>query len=530
MKRLVLVLVCLLAASLVFASGGSQAAGASSAPRPAGMTASGYPIVTDGSVTLRYWTEIPASVSRFIQSYAENPAYQEMEKRTGIKIEFIHPATGMQQEQFNLLMASGDLPDLISSADLYRGGEFQGMYDGMFMDLTSFLPQFAPDYLKLIREDPEFFREVSDDAGRICGFYAYKPMGDPPFTRVILRKDVLAQINQEIPRLVSDYDSMFAKMLAAGIVPYMPPRNGLVKMFVGMYDVIPGMYQNDRGNIQYGQVQTGFRQYLELMSRWYAAGYISKDFTTLDGNQVNTLFDTKNIGMQIGPIVANYNRGNTLGFEVTSAPYPRLTLGQQLHHDDVDIWPLNGKGNRMAVISAKSRYQEAAVRWFNYAYSPDGIQLMNWGVEGVNYNVVDGKNVYNDVMFKNPRFGTEEASYIYKMHFAPKYVLFDTFAHANLLASPGSLASRFLWADDPNVDISLNVPPYQLNMSEQNLRTRVLSEIQTYADEMTLKFITGSEPLSRWDAYVQQINNMGLAELLRSEQTAFDRYLAKRMN
>jgi len=526
MKKFGVAAVLLLAAAMIFASGG-QSAG--TAARPAGMTASGYPIVTDGSVTLRYWTAMNAPAARFIQSYAENPAYQQMEKETGVKISWVHPASGMEQEQFNLLMASGDLPDIIAWGSLYRGGEFQGMYDGLFYDLTDKLAQWSPDYMKLIRDDAEFFRQVSDDAGKICAFYAYKPQGDPPFTRVVLRQDTLDQINEPIPRLISDYDRMFAKMAAAGIVPFMLPQNGYVKQFIGVYDVINGLYKDVNGKVWYGQAQPGFRSYLEDLNRWYSAGYISKDFTSLNVNQTNALFDTKQVGMIIGPIVANFNRGEAMGFPVTSAPYPRLRLGQKLLHDDVDIWPLNGKDTRMAVISAKTTNPEAVLRWMNYGYSAAGIELMNWGVEGINYNVINGAKVYNDLMLKNPRFGIEEASYIYKMHFAPKYVLFDTFAHANLLASPGALASRFLWADDPDVDITLNLPPYQLNMSEQSLRTRVLAEINTYVDEMTLKFITGAEPLSRWDAYVQQINNMGLAELLRSEQTAYDRYLQKRL-
>ena len=543
MKRFCFVLILVLAASLVFAGGGGQSTGSSAAAsRPAGMTASGYPIVTDGSVTLRYWTILNAAASKFIQSYAENPAYQEMEKRTGVKIQWIHPATGMDKEQFNLLMASGDLPDIIASADYYKGGEFQGLYDGFFLDLTNLIPQFAPDYMKIIRDDAEFFREVSDDAGKICAFYAYKPYGDPPFSRVLLRKDVLAEVGKDIPRTIADYDALFAAMQSKGITPFMLPKTGYARQFIGAFGILAGTYapnvsgncneyffKDAQGNIFYGQVKPEFKQYLELMNKWYAKGYISKDFTTVDANQINTLFDTKKIGMQINAIVAAFNRGATLGFEVTSAPYPRQKLGDQLHHEDTNIWPLQGKGVMMAAISAKTKYQEAALRWLNYGYTTAGSELMNWGVEGLNYNVVNGKNVYNDLMLNNPKFGTEEASYIYKMHFAPKISQFDTVAHANLLKSPASLASRFLWADDPNVDSSLNLPPYQLNVPEQNLRTRILTQISTYADEMTLKFITGAEPLSNWDAYVATINSMGLTDLLKSEQGAYNRYLAKKL-
>lgn len=496
-----------------------------------------YPFVTDGSLTLSCWTTLNASASKFIESYADNTAYQEMEKRTGVKIEWIHPAIGQEREQFNLLMVSGELPDMISSANYYKGGEFQGMYDGVFMDLTDLLPVYAPDYWKLIQEDPEFFREVSDDNGRICAVYAYKPYGDPPFDRVILREDVLAQLGQEIPQTIADYDQLFPAMLEAGITPFVIGKNGYVPQFMSPFGVLAGtptdgndyLFKDLDGKLYYGQAKPEFKQYLELMHRWYEAGYISKDFASIDSNQINTLFDTQKVGMFMGPIVANFNRGQTQGFGVTSAPYPRLELGQQLHLENTNIWPLQRKLDSMIVISTTCKNPEAALQWINYSYTQEGSDLVNWGVEGINYDVVDGKKVYNDLMLKNPQFGTEEASYIYKAHFSPKLTELDTICHANLLKSPASLASRMKWADDPNVDSAFRLPPYQRTTDEQELHTRVITEISTYADEMVLKFITGAAPLSEFDNFVKTIESMGLNELLASEQVAYERYLTKKL-
>lgn len=531
MKKLgMIILFTAIVGSMAFGTGGRDtgSGGSGAGSRLPGITPSGYPIVTDGSVTLRYWTTINPSASKYIKTYAENTAYQEIEKKTGVKIEWVHPASGMEREQFNLLMASGDLPDIIACADFYKGGEFQGLYDGFFMDLTGLIPQYAPDYQRLIQGDDEFMREISDENGRICGFYSYKSYGDPPFERIILRKDVLAELGKDIPRTIADYDDLFAVMLARGITPFMPNKTGYVRQFIGAFGVLSGFYKNENGKILYGQVTQEFKKYLELMGGWYAKGYISRDFTSIDNNQTNTLFDTKKIGMFISAIVANYNRGARLGFEVTSAPYPRLRLGDQLHHENTNIFPLEGKGSQMAVVSAKCKYPEAATRWLNYGYTDTGADIFNWGVEGLNYNAVNGKKVYNDLMLHNPKFGTEETNYIYKMHFAPKKQEFGVVCNPNILASPNSLAVRLLWADDPDVDSSLNLPPYSLTNAEQNLRTRIMTEISTYADEMVLKFITGAENLDKFDQFVAAINAMGISEILRSEQGAYDRYLAKR--
>jgi putative aldouronate transport system substrate-binding protein len=493
-----------------------------------GVTASGYPIVTDGSVTLRYWAFLNPGAAKYIQSNAENTGYQEVERQTGVKIEWIHPAGGMEREQFNLLMVSEDLPDLIASASYYKGGEFQGLYDGFFLNLTKLIPQHAPDYYKLMRDDPEFNREISDEDGNVCGFYCYKPIGDPPAFRVLLRKDILDKLGKDVPRIIADYESLFDAMLTLGVVPYMLASNGIERQFVGAYGILPKFYKDVNGTVQFGQVQPEFKQYLELMNRWYSKGYISKDFTSVNLTQIQTLFDSGKLGMWIGSIDANYSRGLTAGFEIAPAPFPRVKLGDKLHHQDFDIWPVNGRDNRMAAIGAKTKYPEIAVRWLNFGYAEKGRDVYNWGVEGFNYHVVNGKKVYDDIMLNNPRFSTEDTNHIYKMLFAPKLMEYGVVNNPNILRDPRVLAARTMWADDPDVDASLNLPPYQLTEEEQNLRSQLLAEINTYADEMTLKFITGVENLDRFDVFVSTLNSMRLPELLKSEQKAYDRYMARK--
>ena len=87
-----------------------------------------YPVVTDGSITLKYWCSIANAATQYIQTYLENIAYQDIMEKTGINIEFIHPVTG--QEQFNIMMVSGELPDIIGNGNYYTGGVSQGVVDG----------------------------------------------------------------------------------------------------------------------------------------------------------------------------------------------------------------------------------------------------------------------------------------------------------------------------------------------------------------------------------------------------------------
>ena len=149
------------------------------------------------AVTLTYWVPMHSGASKYITSYNENTAYQEAMKRLGIQVEFIHPAIGQEQEEFNLLFLGDELPDIIAYADHYTGGEFQGMRDGVFQDITELVPEYAPDYYKMLTEDEEFYRESTDNEGHIVSFNGYKPVGDPPFRRWILNQDLLDEMGCE---------------------------------------------------------------------------------------------------------------------------------------------------------------------------------------------------------------------------------------------------------------------------------------------------------------------------------------------
>ena len=83
-----------------------------------------------------------------------------------------------------------------------------------------------------------------------------------------------------------------------------------------------------------------------------------------------------------------------------------------------------------------------------------------------------------------------------------------------------------LYDDDPLLDSALYLPNISLNADETETKTRVMSDIDTYVDEMVLKFIVGTEPLDNWDTFVSTVEGMGLQEALDAMQSAHDRYMA----
>jgi len=51
-----------------------------------------------------------------------------------------------------------------------------------------------------------------------------------------------------------------------------------------------------------------------------------------------------------------------------------------------------------------------------------------------------------------------------------------------------------------------------------------MSQIQPYVEDMYIKFIMGQASLDQFDDYVQKVKQMGIDEVLKIHQTAYERY------
>lgn len=91
-----------------------------------------YPVSSEDELSL--WIPLTAVVSAQVSNFGDTPLAKEMEKVIGAKVTYIHPATGMEKEQFNLLLASDGMPDIISY-DWYKYGGDKAIDEGYIQPL-----------------------------------------------------------------------------------------------------------------------------------------------------------------------------------------------------------------------------------------------------------------------------------------------------------------------------------------------------------------------------------------------------------
>ncbi len=91
------------------------------------------------------------------------------------------------------------------------------------------------------------------------------------------------------------------------------------------------------------------------------------------------------------------NVGN--GFKYAALPYPVLKKGDIAKFGQLDS---RFTSYNSAAITSKCKNPDIAARLLDYAYSPDGIKLYNYGIKDITYTMVDNKPTYTDYVINNP--------------------------------------------------------------------------------------------------------------------------------
>jgi putative aldouronate transport system substrate-binding protein len=492
-------------------------------------------------ITIKNWVQFSSTL---IKSLDENEVYKELEKRTNIHMEFIHPTAGQEAEQYNLMIASNDLPDLIQGPPVgYPGGPDKGIEDGIFLRLNDLIDKYAPNYKKLRASNPEITRQTMTDEGNIYAFNCIQKGEEPSWSGIITRGDWLEELGLKAPETIAEWETVLKAFKEKKKVEVPLIFNGFGWMmntsyaFVGAYNVTNDFFNQD-GTVKYGYIEPSYKEFLTTLNRWYKEGLIDKDFATRDGKGDDALFTSG----KAGAMFRNY--GEFGGYNVAGKQVdPKFTIlpviNAKVNKDDVSHFRQTNwysKGSD-AILTTANKHQKETVAWLDYGYTDEGFLLYNYGVEGVSWDWADGPvpdidkpfypdalrdgnkhPQYNDFMLKNPN-GTAFWDLVaqYKVH--QQAYLRDPMANGGMEGDV--LQSMIEWSKPGNDYV---MPPLTHNNEENQTISRVMTDINTYVTEEQLKFIMGTRPLDEFDAFVEQVKSMGIDEIIQIKQTALERY------
>ena len=94
--------------------------------------------------------------------------------------------------------------------------------------------------------------------------------------------------------------------------------------------------------------------------------------------------------------------------------------------------------------------------------------------------------------------------------------------------SPEAIESTHIWFSNWDIPNQMSMSAYvSLTTEESEDVGSTYADITTYVQEFTAKVMTGEESIDNWDAYVANIEGMGIEDIVETYQVAYDRYLAR---
>ena len=496
-----------------------------------------YPVENGGTITM--WIPLNGTSAKYYQSLAEDISVKQFVEDTGIQVEFVHPASGQEKENLNLLIVSDGLPDIICDVDntaYYTGGAATGVADGIFADLTDLVAEYAPDYNYFLENNDLFWRLATGGDGSVYAIYNYKDIQAPYYERTQFRKDWLDEWGMEIPTTFDEYEAYFQKVQETypDVSPFTLDKTGLEVQFMASFDIATvdngqRFYVKD-GVIHHTFNEDGLLDYLTLMNDWYQKGYINMDFTTVEN--VDQEFAAGRTACVVGNSDNIFTLAGSLDFEPTTGPYPRVNEGDE-YHGDIFYFPQNGNAN---AISAKSENKELALQFLNYGFTKQGSAVINFGDPETSWTWSEEENPdygmtipqYTDYALNCPDFPMSDIEYTVRLHTCwAKYRFGDDVSMIRNVADPECWNYRAMWGDDETSDNSYALPSLTFSTEVASEVASLTTDINTYAEEMCLKYITGAEPLSSFDSFQAQIETLGMSRLLELYQQTYDALLAK---
>lgn len=468
---------------------------------------------------------------------------QAIEAATNVHVNWVWVSQAEAVEKFGLMMASGDYPDILRSAEsYYTGGLVQACTDGVIIDMTEYVEKYMPTYMALRTSSEKLAKDTVTDDGRMVGVYTIASAngvvsGEKVWDGLCVRQDWLDELGMDQPVTIDDWYEMlkaFKENYNCEAPLLIGATNGYDVMhnFVSAYGVL-GAFYNENGTVKYGPLEDGYRQWVELFRKWYAEGLIDQNFVSNDASFMGS-------GDYLGTGRAGA-AANIWGF--TADTYK--TYG---YTDDEDFFlagvtpPVLNEGDTaylgMATseltketlsITSNCKDVELACRYLDYWYTEEAMFFDSLGIEGESY-VDNGDGTYSLTQAMHDKVANGE--YPQLSATLNEYTLgtADFGLYNWAMFDPLYVGQRTLEAYDPWCAGSFDkmLPPCMTLTEEESIAyNNLYTAISTLVSENTVKFIMGAKDMSEYDAFVQSLYDYGIEECIKYQQAALDRYNAR---
>jgi putative aldouronate transport system substrate-binding protein len=397
-------------------------------------------------------------------------------------------------------IASGDMPDIFRY-NMNTPGTYRHLYeDGYLMNFAEYADKYKLDGLKAYMSIPEMDEFKEED-----GMYQLPSSPGKEISPILIRQDWLDQLGLEAPKSWDELqshlqlikDNKLGGDKTVGLVSSFGFFSGIGVSSVGW----TGSYEWGKldGEWTYEKAMPDYKGFLQYWKDMYASGLLDREIFTNNESQEHAKFTSG----QAAAILTAPNRVAVLEKTITdSDKNAKISV--------INPWLEGQKGSLYGtllpytspvVAIKKDKDEDFLARvalLMDYMHTEEGVKILNFGMEGVHYNMKDGQMVRTEQYDRDiiPALGN----------------LIAGFTDYSLAKQDVSEELKKLYAD---VDKNAVSPPLT-PLSYGDAATHLLNIEQKQRD-WVVNFITGKNDVEKdWDAYIKEMNNAGLEKLTQS--------------
>ncbi|WP_240468710.1 ABC transporter substrate-binding protein [Gracilibacillus sp. YIM 98692] len=487
----------------------------------------GLPIV-DEKVSLHF----VSPKAPLAPDYNEMEIIQRLEDKTNVHIEWDNISGDGYEERKNLMFASDELPDAFyhaefSDYDIVRYGR-----SGQIIPLEDLIEEHAPNLQKIFEKRPELKSMVTAPDGHIYSLPRAEEMGlvaVPNFTSINTKW--LDELGLDMPTTLEEYGDVLRAFRDQDpnntgeddVIPLSYMHNFWTGNFGDMFAAF-GVPDNTEhrivrdGEVIFTATQPEYKEAIEYFHGWVEEGLIDDESFIQDVSQ----YFAK--GKTDPPTLGSY-----IWWETEEIVGPERS-------DDYELLPpLEGPNGHKIVgrsnnseysrgafaITSANEHPEITMRWVDQIYDPKMSAQMSWGPIGIIYEEDENGMLVNKELEEGVAMGELRQKVAPN---GPTVVLEEDF---------GTVVDMEPRAKQRLKDIQEIYEPYleeesfpQIFFSEEELDqiNRLEVDILEFVNQKQASWLLNGGVEEEWDSYIQQLESMGLHELMQIYQDGLDRF------
>ena len=369
---------------------------------------------------------------------------------------------------------------------------------------------------------PDFFIWLYDNRELAAPFFApggelfmipQTDIGEANRQGWMFRQDIFDRHGLELPNCDEEFFDLLVRLRE--LYPDSNPlqlRNGLnrgstkVCIMASQWNASFTYYLDRETNTwRHGAIEDNFRDYVIFMNRLFSEGLIPQDFLS-----VSTRSWVERMTASQGFVTLDFlTRIDGFNLPVRETE-PEFTLYY--------MPPFRGGPNGTATMQFTALNESSfvvydnvdnAIKLINWMFTDEARYLLSWGIEGETFVFENGRRQFvgfADVTDLRARTGISTLG---------MYARFDYTSHMSLFGPELYHA----YAMSPLTD---QVPPGSVSFTEAeiDILSTTGAAIQSHKEEMIARFIINERPLSEWDAFVAEMERLGVDRILELYNTA----------